>query len=186
MFNWNFKFNGDFLYQVATFSQFQAHLNVIEAEQMISLLLLNNLIIPSDIISTSSREKESDELLYTVRSLVMVRELVASARNSQCMIHVSILMEQIQLCGRSLFNGKSTAIKNVKLQIGHLATSQIGCLSIKFIVASKFPETVGTLLDKLYEKVKQNLEERYYPVLMLVIGNGSRKFVESRPLTAWD
>ena len=46
---------------------------------MISLLLLNN-FYPASIIPTSSEEKENDELSYTVRSLVMVREPVASAR----------------------------------------------------------------------------------------------------------
>ena len=45
---------------------------------MISLLLLNN-FSSSDIVPTSSKEKESDELLYMVRSLVMVRKSVASA-----------------------------------------------------------------------------------------------------------
>ena len=38
----------------------------------------------SDIIrDVSSKEKESDELSYTVRSLVMVREPIASARGSR-------------------------------------------------------------------------------------------------------
>ena len=40
---------------------------------MINLLLLNNFYPTIDIIPTSSKEKESDELLYTVQSLVMVR-----------------------------------------------------------------------------------------------------------------
>ena len=39
---------------------------------MISLLRLNN-FQSSDIIPASSKEKESDELSYTVRSLVTVR-----------------------------------------------------------------------------------------------------------------
>ncbi|KOX77285.1 Ejaculatory bulb-specific protein 3 [Melipona quadrifasciata] len=38
-----------------------------------------SLLEANDVIPTSSKEKESDELLYTVRSLVMVREPVASA-----------------------------------------------------------------------------------------------------------
>ena len=44
---------------------------------MISLLLLNN-FYPAISYLTSSKEKESGELLRTVRSLVMVREPVAS------------------------------------------------------------------------------------------------------------
>ena len=39
---------------------------------MISLLLVNNFYL-GDIVPTSSKEEESDELLYTIRSLVMVR-----------------------------------------------------------------------------------------------------------------
>ena len=46
---------------------------------MISLLFLSN-FYPAIIIPASSKEKESDESLYTVRSLVMVREPVAGAR----------------------------------------------------------------------------------------------------------
>ena len=44
---------------------------------MISLLLLDN-FYPVIIIPTSLKEKEGDELSYTIRSLVMVREPVAS------------------------------------------------------------------------------------------------------------
>ena len=62
------------LFQIATFSQFQVYLNVTQAKQMTSLLLLNN-FYPAISSPTSSKEKESDELLPTVRSLVMVREL---------------------------------------------------------------------------------------------------------------
>ena len=36
-------------------------------------LLLLNIFLSSDIVPTRSNEKESDELLCTVRSLVMVR-----------------------------------------------------------------------------------------------------------------
>ena len=39
---------------------------------MISLLLLDN-FYPVNIVPTSSKEKESGESLYTVRTLVMVR-----------------------------------------------------------------------------------------------------------------
>ena len=46
---------------------------------MMSLLLLNN-FHPVTIVPTSSKGKESDELLYTVWSLVMVRNQFASAK----------------------------------------------------------------------------------------------------------
>ena len=49
-------------------------LSITQAKQM----LLNNF---SPVISHQREEKESDELLYTVRSLVTVREPVASARD---------------------------------------------------------------------------------------------------------
>ena len=48
-----------------------------KAKQIINLLLLNNFYL---VISYRRVEKESDELLYTVWSLVMVREPIASAR----------------------------------------------------------------------------------------------------------
>ncbi|KOX77875.1 hypothetical protein WN51_05761 [Melipona quadrifasciata] len=47
---------------------------------VVSFLQENPRNCESDVIPTSSKGKESDELLYTVRSLVMVREPVASAR----------------------------------------------------------------------------------------------------------
>ena len=47
------------------------------AKQIINLLLLNNFY---SVISYRRVEKESNELLYTVWSLVMVREPIASAR----------------------------------------------------------------------------------------------------------
>ena len=54
-------------------------LNVTQTEQMISLLPLDNFypVIPS--YRRVQKEKESDELLCAVRSLVTVREPVASA-----------------------------------------------------------------------------------------------------------
>ena len=60
------------LSKIATFSQLLSIFKCNPGETNDSLLLL--------IISTSSKGKESDELLCTVRSLVMVREPVASAR----------------------------------------------------------------------------------------------------------
>ena len=50
----------------------------IKAEQVINLLLRNNFYLA---ISCRRVEEESDELLYTVWSLVMVREPIASANN---------------------------------------------------------------------------------------------------------
>ena len=47
-------------------------LSITQAKQIINLLLLNNFF--SDIVPTSSRGKESDELSYTIWSLVMVRD----------------------------------------------------------------------------------------------------------------
>ena len=60
--------------KIATFSQFQVRLNVAQAKQMISSLLLSNFY---PVISYRRVQKESDELSCTARSLVMVREPVA-------------------------------------------------------------------------------------------------------------
>ena len=69
----------NFLCRIATFSQFWVYLNVTQAKQMISLLLLNH-FYPAIDVSTGSKERESDELLYTVRSLVMVRATSCQAQ----------------------------------------------------------------------------------------------------------
>ena len=64
--------------KIAIFSQFQVHSNITQkATQIINLLLFNNFY---PVISYRRVQKESDKLLYTVWSLVMVREPVASAR----------------------------------------------------------------------------------------------------------
>ena len=69
----------NFLPQIATFFQFQVYLNVTHAQTMTSLLLVNN-FYPVMSYRQVQEEEESDELLYTARSLVMVREPVTSAR----------------------------------------------------------------------------------------------------------
>ena len=56
----------NFLFQIATFPQFQVYLNVTRAKQMISLLLLNNNFYPPVSYRRIQNEKESDELSYTV------------------------------------------------------------------------------------------------------------------------
>ena len=60
---------------------------------MIGLLLLNH-FYPLISSPTRSNEKESDELLYTVRSLVMVRESIASARG----LFSSLVVLQCKTC----------------------------------------------------------------------------------------
>ena len=62
--------------KVGVFSQFQVHLNTTQAttnNKFITSSSVNFYPIITDIIDTSSKENESDELLCTVRSLVMVR-----------------------------------------------------------------------------------------------------------------
>ena len=54
------------------FLKFQVYLNVTQWKRMTSLLFLNN-FYPVMSYRRSSKGEESDELLYTVRSLVMVR-----------------------------------------------------------------------------------------------------------------
>ena len=54
--------------KIAIFSQSQVYLSVIQTKQIINLLLLNNYPMIYRRVQT-----ESDELLYTVRSLVTVR-----------------------------------------------------------------------------------------------------------------
>ena len=58
--------------KIAIFSQFKVYLSITQAKQIINLLLLNN-FYPVISYRRVPKEKESDELLYTVWSLVMVR-----------------------------------------------------------------------------------------------------------------
>ena len=58
-----------FCSKIAIFSQFQVYLSITQAKQIINLLLLNN-FYP---VIYRRVQKESDELLYTVWSLVTVR-----------------------------------------------------------------------------------------------------------------
>ena len=61
------------------FPQFRVYLSATQAKRIVNLLLLNN-FYPVISYGRSSKGKESDELSYTgIRSLVMVRESVASA-----------------------------------------------------------------------------------------------------------
>ena len=64
--------------QIATFSQFQVYSSVTQAKQISSLLL--NHFYPVTSYRRVRKGKKTDELLYTIRSLVKVRESVASAR----------------------------------------------------------------------------------------------------------
>ena len=59
--------------QIATFSQFSVYLNVTQAKQMTSWLLLNH-FYPVMSYRRVQRRKKATNLLYTVRSLVVVRE----------------------------------------------------------------------------------------------------------------
>ena len=63
--------------------------------------------LSSDIIPTSSKEKESDELLYTIRSLVMVREPAAKCESLQQNVkasNFSVEGADIEKCNRDFLS----------------------------------------------------------------------------------
>ena len=68
-----------FRLKIAIFPQFQVYLSITQAKEMINLLLLNSLYP----VICRRVDKESDELFYTVWSLVMVRNQFASAMGSR-------------------------------------------------------------------------------------------------------
>ena len=71
----------NFCPKIAIFSQFKEYLSITRTKQIINLLLLNNFY---PVISYRRVPKESDELLYTVWSLVMVRnQLPAQVVNTR-------------------------------------------------------------------------------------------------------
>ena len=56
--------------KIATFSQFQVYLSITQTKQIINLLLVNHFY---PVISYRRVQRGSEELLNTIRSLVMVR-----------------------------------------------------------------------------------------------------------------
>ena len=66
--------------QIATFSQSQVYLDVTQAKQVINLLTLSNFYDIQWYTDVFRNKKESDELFYTVRSLVMVRNQLPAVK----------------------------------------------------------------------------------------------------------